>query len=318
MNIVVIGLGFVGLTTALGFCEKGFNVIGCETDNNKFNTLKRKEIPFNETELKEKLNKFLDNRFIIYDKINEALSEAELIFFCVGTPQSESGEADLNFLLKALEESFLYIKNTKDYKVLVIKSTVPPCTTKNIIKPYIEKKGIIIGKDIGLANNPEFLREGFAWDDFINPDRIVIGVEDERSSNLLKSLYKDFNAPLHIVSYNTGEFIKYLSNTLLSTLISYSNEMSIIADLIGDIDISKSFKILHEDKRWYGFPAAMSSYVYPGCGYGGYCLPKDTAAINYLSKQKGYNPAILHSNLVVNDYIKQYYVKKIKDENEAN
>ena len=314
MNIAVIGLGFVGLTTALGFCEKDFNVTGYEIDDKKLNMFVSKEIPFYEPFLKEKLNKYLGNKFRIYTNMKEVLSEAETIFFCVGTPQSENGDAILDYLFNAIGESLLNI-NIKSFKVLIIKSTIPPSTTKDIIKPYLEKKGVVIGKDIGLANNPEFLREGYAWDDFINPDRIIIGVEDKQSESIIKKVYEKFDAPLYAVSYNTGEFIKYLSNTLLSTLISYSNEMSIIADLIGGIDIPKSFKILHMDKRWCGSPAGMSSYVYPGCGYGGYCLPKDTSALACLSRKKGYEPNMLKSNLIINDYIKKYYVKKINKEN---
>ena len=113
-------------------------------------------------------------------------------------------------------------KNSSNKKILIIKSTVPPSTASEIIKPYIEKAGFICGKDTGLANNPEFLREGYAWEDFINPDRIVIGCEDEESGLLLEDLYKCFNSPVFKVSLNTAEFIKYLSNTLLSTLISFS------------------------------------------------------------------------------------------------
>lgn len=317
MNITVIGLGFVGLTTALGFCEKGFNVSGYEIDNKKLSMLASKEIPFHEPFLKEKLNKYLGNKFELYDNMREAVSKAEIIFYCVGTPQSKNGDAILDHLFNAIDESFLNI-NTKTFKVLVIKSTVPPSTTKDVIKPYIEKKGVVIGDNIGLANNPEFLREGYAWDDFINPDRIIVGVEDNKSKNIIEKLYEKFDVPLFTVSYNTGEFIKYLSNILLSTLISYSNEMSIIADLVGDIDIPKSFKILHMDKRWHGSPAGMSSYVYPGCGYGGYCLPKDTSALICVSRKNGYEPEMIKSNLIINDYIKKYYVKKIKKENEES
>jgi len=115
------------------------------------------------------------------------------------------------------------------------------------------------------------------------------------------------------VSYNSAEFIKYLSNTLLSTLISYSNEMSMVADSIGDIDVAKAFRILHEDKRWFGSPASMASYVYPGCGYGGYCLPKDTSALYSISKDNGFTPEVLGGNLKINEQVKDFVVSKIAD-----
>ena len=138
------------------------------------------------------------------------------------------------------------------------------------------------------------MREGHAWNDFIHPDRIVIGTNDEYTKKVMTEIYKSFNVPIHFVSLNTGEFIKYLSNTFLATLISYSNEMSIIADSVGGIDIKTAFKIFQEDKRWFGNPANMQTYSYPGCGFGGYCLPKDTQALVQKSHEYGYEAKILN------------------------
>ena len=284
--ITVVGLGFVGLTTALGFSQKNFQVYGYDVDRYRIALIKKCQIPFYEPHLGKACESYLGNNFIISDSLQEAVSKSEVIFICVGTPNGEEESTDLTYLYNAIEETLKGF-DKDDYKVLVIKSTIPPSTTQDKIKPFVEKFGFSVGKDIGLANNPEFLREGYAWDDFVYPDRIVIGVEDEKTIGILNHYYKPFAAPIHKVSLNTGEFIKYLSNTLLSSLISYSNEMSMVANNIGGIDIPKAFKILHEDKRWFGKPAKMTSYVYPGCGFGGYCLPKDTMAIRSFSEAKG-------------------------------
>ena len=311
--IAVIGLGFVGLTTALGFSEKGFKVYAYDIDKNRTDSIKQYQIPFHEPQLKEACKAYLGNKFIITDSIQEAVNKSRIIFYCVGTPSQDDGNTDLTHLYKAIEESLKNL-NKEDYKVIAIKSTIPPSTTEEKIKPFIEKFGFNIGMDIGLANNPEFLREGYAWDDFMRPDRIVIGAEDEKTTEILKKCYIGFNAPIHHVSFNTGEFIKYLSNTLLSSLISYSNEMSMIADSIGGIDIQKAFKILHEDKRWLDKPAKMASYVYPGCGFGGYCLPKDTMAISSISEAKGFYPKILNSVIETNSLIKEFMVDRLTKE----
>lgn len=315
--ITVLGLGFVGLTTALGFAEKGFKVFGYDVNKEKTSLLTEKKIPFYEEGLQEVLEKNLAKNFIITSDLNFAIENSKIIFLCVGTPSDEDGKADLKYIKSAIDD---ILKNLpkKNKKIIVIKSTIPPSTTKKDICSYIESKDYIVGEDIFLANNPEFLREGHAWQDFIKPDRIVIGTEDEYSKSELEKIYKSFEAPIHFVSLNSGEFIKYLSNTLLSTLISYSNEMSMIASIIGDIDIQKSFKILSEDKRWEGTPATMATYAYPGCGFGGYCLPKDTLAMSFKAKEFGIQSKILNSVLDVNSDIKTFWVNKISKEVNTN
>lgn len=315
--ITVLGLGFVGLTTALGFAEKGFKVFGYDVNREKISLLADKKIPFYEKGLSEILEKNLDNKFILTNDLKFAIKNSRIIFLCVGTPSDVDGKADLKYIKLAIDD-ILNNLSKEDKKIIVIKSTIPPSTTKKDLWNYIENKGYIVGKDIYLANNPEFLREGHAWNDFIQPDRIVIGAEEDFSKKELEKIYKPFNAPLHFVSLNSGEFIKYLSNTLLSTLISYSNEMSMIASAVGDIDIQKSFKILAEDKRWTGSPAAMSTYAYPGCGFGGYCLPKDTQAMSYKAKEYGIESKILNSVLDVNVDIKTFWVNKILKEINAD
>jgi UDPglucose 6-dehydrogenase len=308
--ISILGLGFVGLTTGLGFAKKGFRTCGFDINQDHLQSLSDGKVPFHEPYLEEVLEETMNEYFFLETPFEEAISNSEAIFLCVGTPEREDGSADLKLLLTAIDQ-VLNVK-TDRFQVIVIKSTVPPSTVTNKVVPCVrERLALHPGRRVGLASNPEFLREGYCWEDFIEPDRIVIGVEDDESRAVLDQLYKPFNAPIHYVSYNTAEFIKYLSNTLLSTLISYSNEMSMIADAIGGIDIQKSFRVLHEDKRWFGSPAPMKSYVFPGCGYGGYCLPKDTSALVRISEKNGFNPDILKANIETNKSIKVHLVNRI-------
>ncbi|WP_312029635.1 UDP-glucose dehydrogenase family protein [Paenibacillus sedimenti] len=309
----MIGLGFVGLTTALGFSDKGYLVYGYDTSVVKTERLRKGMVPFYEPYLDEKLNQYMNNRFHIVDDLKDAVDRSEIIFFCVGTPSRADGSADLSYIFDAVKSVTECITKPQ-FKVLVIKSSVPPATTSECIKPYIESLGFKVGEDVGLINNPEFLREGYAWSNFMNPDRIVIGQESDRSGEIAENIYGPFRAPIYRVSLTTAEFIKYLSNTLLATLISFANEQSLIARAIGDIDIRTAFQVLHRDKRWFGTPAAMTSYVFPGCGFGGYCLPKDTLALVSQSIKNGYSPNILKSVIQVNEDIQQFVVRDITEQ----
>jgi UDPglucose 6-dehydrogenase len=314
--ISIIGLGFVGLTTGLGFAKKGYLTFGFDINQERMNLLNKGIIPFHEPHLKEVLEETGEKTFFLNVEFEKAIQKSKYVFLCVGTPSDEKGSADLTYIFKAIDQ----ILNVpfEDRKILIIKSTVPPSTLSEKIQPYVLQKAEEMGRQIGLASNPEFLREGYCWEDFIKPDRVVIGAEDIPTQVKMKELYAPFEAPMHIVSFNTAEFIKYLSNTLLSTLISYSNEMSMIADKIGNINVADSFKILHGDKRWTGSPAGMSAYVYPGCGYGGYCLPKDTSALYNIAKEKGVDAKILHANLMVNAEVKDFIVNKVSKQVQKN
>jgi len=307
LQVGVLGLGFVGLTTALGFADKGFHVRGFDVDNAKLQKISNGNIPFLEPGLDEALTRNLNKTFFPVRSASDAAKESDVIFFCVGTPCDENGKADLTYLFSAMD-SILPVLADGKYRVLIIKSTVPPGTAQDDVFPYLQNKGISGG--CSLANNPEFLREGKCWEDFIRPDRIVCGAQDERTAGVLRSLYQPFNAPIHIVSLNTAEFIKYLSNTMLSTMISFSNEMSMIADAIGDINTKQAFHILHEDKRLKG--SGIASYLFPGCGYGGYCLPKDTQAMAAQAKQHGITPHILDDVTAVNKRMPSFFVEKIE------
>ena len=307
MVVTVVGLGFVGLTTALGFVKYGHKVYGIEVNPDRFKTITKGKLPFVEPGLDKALEEYLDTSFIPTTDWNKAVADSDFIYYCVGTPYGADGAADLTYLFGAVEQTLKAVKDTK-FRVLVTKSTIPPGTTAHRIIPFLEEKNVLNG-NIGVANNPEFLREGHCWEDFINSDRIVLGVNDEKSAEMLKKLYEKADCPIHCVSLNTGEFIKYLSNTSLALLISYANEMSMAADAIGSIDIAKAFRILHEDKRWQ--TGSIRSYFYPGCGYGGYCLPKDTNAFYANAKNAGFDGQILMNVIKVNDSMSKNVAKKI-------
>ncbi len=304
--VIVFGLGFVGLTTALGLAEKGYKVYGIDVDEDRLNTLKSGKLPFLEKGLDDALVRHLNKTFFLDVSLEDAINESEYIFYCVGTPYKEDGSADLSYIFTAIDTTLSLI-NDDNHRILIMKSTIPPSTTSEKIIPYIDKKNKKLNIDI--ANNPEFLREGFCWDDFMYPDRIVFGVNNERSKKALEKLYSVFDAPMFAVSLNTAEFIKYLSNSTLAALISFANEMSILADTVGDIDTSSAFRIIHKDKRWES--GKMSSYLYPGCGYGGYCLPKDTNALNSLANNKGIRLPILDSVIKTNDSMPQVVYERI-------
>jgi len=309
-RVAVIGLGFVGLTTALGFARKGFDVRGYDAAERIQKSLRAGKLLFHEPHLPEQLHSLLGKKFLICDSLKEAVADADVIFYCVGTPQSKRGAADVSYLQRAIQDTLKVL--TKGRKpVLVIKSTVPPGTTAREIVPLFAKAGRKIGRDIGLANNPEFLREGIAWEDFIQPDRVVIGAADDLSFNALAKLYEPFNTEICRVTRTTAEFIKSVSNALLAALVSFSNEASMIADNIGDIDIKSAFRTLHLDRRWSGAPAKMTSYLFPGCGFGGYCLPKDIAALKYAAQKAGSRTDVLGAVISANDSIAKHFVQKI-------
>lgn len=282
INITVLGLGFVGLTAAAGFATKGFTVTAFDIDENRRQLIASGVVPFHEPGL-------TTTGIHVATTQDEATLNAHVVFICVGTPQGEHGDVDLRYIEHALQTL-----NAPADCLVVIKSTVPPGTTANLTSRY------------KLANNPEFLREGRAWPDFMMPDRIICGVTDEASKALLSIIYSRFEAPIHFTTLSTAEFIKYLSNTLLATLISYANEMSLIADHMGNIDTKAAFQILHQDKRLEG--SGIASYIYPGAGYGGYCLPKDTQAMAYVG---GDHANILKQVIATNNHMPTVNLAKI-------
>ncbi len=299
--VTIIGLGFVGLTTALCFAAKGITVYGYDVSREKMSSLRDSRVPFFEPHLQEALEQTRDKTFFVSD-LSDALSRSECAFLCVGTPEGEDGSSDLTQLFQAIDAITGIVEENKldNFKYLVIKSTVPPGTTSNRIKPYLAEK--LRTRHIEIANNPEFLREGYAYDDFMNPDRVVVGLDEDdfEMRPMFDKLYEPFGGVIHYVMLNEAEYIKCLSNSMLATMISFANDMANAAKHIGGIDIARSFKILHEDRRWRGEPCQMKNYVYPGCGYGGYCLPKDTQIMVKVCKDAGYPPEVMRPVIGLN------------------
>ena len=304
VNINVIGLGFVGLTTALGFSEKKFKTIFVEKNIVKLKNIKSGKIPFKEPYLDKILKKNLKKKNVIFsNKIILDKKKINLLFICVGTPSNKNGSINLNYISSAIKDINKKVK--KEKVIIVVKSTVLPGTiTQKLLK-------LIHNKNISICSNPEFLREGFAWKDFVNTDKIVIGYKNKDDLKILKQIYKKFKADIISDTTDTAEFIKYLSNSLLGNLISFANELTMIGENNKMINIKKSFNAVKLDKRWFGYPAMISSYLHPGLGYGGYCLPKDISAMNFMSKKNKIKNGMINSTNKINKLIFQHQVKKI-------
>ncbi|MED0982068.1 nucleotide sugar dehydrogenase [Bacillus paramycoides] len=302
MRIAVFGLGFVGLTTALGFADKGFSVYGYDINKERCAEISGGKVPFFEPGLDDALARNLGKTFTLVNSAVDAAYKSDICFFCVGTPSLPDGSADLEHLLFAIDR---VLETVSQVCVLVVKSTIPPGTLSERVTPHVRAKGA----NNPVVVNPEFLREGRCWADFMNTDRIVCGVTDDAAKSVLAELYLPFGAPLHFVEPNTAEFIKYLSNSLLAALISYSNEMALLADAVGGIETARAFRILYEDSRFAG--AEINTYIYPGCGYGGYCLPKDTAALDAVALKRGFTPRILEGVISLNNEMPELTAQKI-------
>lgn len=307
--IAVIGLGFVGLTTALGLAKQtGRLVYAYDSNASLREKLKRGEVPFHEPGLEETLHRLLGSDLIICDSLEQAVGHASILFYCVGTPSRPDGAADLDALTAAVSDTLPLLKGERCC-TLVIKSTVPPMTTTGLIEPLIAASGHRVGESIGLAHNPEFLREGQAWQDFIHPDRIVIGACDAYSARQLAQLYEPFGAPVFAVTPATAEFAKMASNALLATMISFANELAALAEGSAEINIPQAFRLLHADGRWQG--GGMAGYVYPGCGFGGYCLPKDTLSLYRYSQSIGRESVLIGEVLAVNARTKRAFADRV-------
>ncbi len=288
MKIGIIGLGYVGLITGVGFASLGNKVIGVDIDNNKINKINTGETPIYEQGLEEKLKEVKEN-FKATTNIND-LKDSEIIFVCVGTPSKEDGSIDLKYVRRAAED---ISKILGSYRVIVIKSTVIPGTTESLIK-ILEKNDKKVGEDFGLGMDPEFLKEGNALKDFLEPDRIVVGSYDEKSKEILAELYKEFNCPKLFVNIKTAEMIKYASNSFLATKISLINEIGNICKKLG-IDVYAIAEGIGYDKR------IGREFLNAGIGFGGSCFPKDIKALIAKSNEIGHEPKLLQEIIKINE-----------------
>ena len=303
MNILVIGTGYVGLVSGACFSEFGYKVTCLDQDNIKIKNLKKGIIPIYEPGLNELVKKNITNRNLNFDtNLNKYLNKSDCVFLAVGTPSRRGdGHADLKFVFKAVEE--ICLKITKKI-VLVTKSTVPVGTAKkieNVIKK-LNKQNLIT-----VASNPEFLREGSAINDFLRPDRVVIGTNDTYSKELLNKLYSPLNilqVPIVNTDTETSELIKYASNSFLATKITFINEIASFCKKTG-ANINDVSKAMGLDKR------IGSKFLHSGPGYGGSCFPKDTLAMSRIFKDKKIKFSIVDTVIKTNNKIKEDLSKEI-------
>ena len=293
MKISVVGTGYVGLTTAVGFASKGHDVMSLDIDEKKIESLRAGDCPIYEPGLSELLREVRRTGKFKVDSDFGCLAGSDLIFICVGTPSREDGSIDLGQIRQASEDIARNLSG--EYPIIVVKSTVVPGTTESVVIPTVEKiSGREAGRGFGVCVNPEFLREGKALEDFFHPDRVVIGELTSREGNVLEELYRDFNCPILRTNLRTAEMIKYASNAFLAARISLINEIGNLCKLLG-IDTREVARGIGLDKR-IG-PHFLSS----GIGFGGSCFPKDVKALIARGKEMGYEMKILRAVLEVNE-----------------
>ncbi|TGA98711.1 UDP-glucose/GDP-mannose dehydrogenase family protein [Sporolactobacillus shoreae] len=301
MKILIVGTGYVGTTTALVFCEKGHQVTGLDVDEEKIKKLQSGELHFFEPGLGELLKKHLrEGNLSFTQDESKAIEENDVIFICVGTPQDKDGSADLRYVQKVAERIG---ENLNTYKVIVDKSTVPVGTADKVARWILEHRKNAIPFDV--VSNPEFLREGSALQDALNPDRIVIGYSSEKALHSMRELYKDFACPFVETTPKTAEMIKYAANSFLALKISYINELARLCDLLG-IKIDDLSKGIGLDHR------IGEAFLKAGVGYGGSCFPKDVSALLKTAETNHQTLSILEAAVKVNQTQPKYFVEKLQ------
>ena len=309
MRISIIGSGYVGLVSGACLAEMGHQVICVDLDRVRVDQINCGVAPFYEAELNELLKKNVDANLRATTDLQKAVFETDISFITVGTPFCE-GEIDLTYVRQAASDIGSALKHKADYHVVAVKSTVVPGTTDEVVLPILEEtSGKAVGIGFGLGMNPEFLREGTAVQDFMYPDRIVIGGQDVRSADLLGEVYGAF-VRVDVVRTNnrTAEMIKYTSNCLLATMISFSNEIGNLCSSIGGVDVVDVMKGVHLDRRLSPIMPdgerivpLITSYLEAGCGFGGSCFPKDVKALIAQGQKLGNPMWLLDSVIKVNE-----------------
>jgi len=307
MNVTIIGTGYVGLVTGVCIAAKGHNVICIDIDSRLVSQLNSGIPHIYELDLEEMLKSVLNSgRFRASIDLEGALDWCDIVIIAVGTP-SKNGIIDLTFILEVVRNLGEYLKLHDRFLSIVVKSTTIPGTTDTIIKKELEKISERRFPAFGLGMNPEFLREGVAISDFMKPDRIVLGYEDGKTLELLDELYAPWDAEKIKVNTRSAELIKYANNALLAVQISAINEIANLAATIGGIDFMDIVKGIHMDKRWSPvlentriLPDILT-YLIPGCGFGGSCLPKDVQALRAQGIQNGLPMHMLNAVLDIND-----------------
>ena len=306
MNIAVVGTGYVGLVSGTCFAEMGANVTCVDIDQRKIESLKNGKVPIYEPGLDEMvLRNYREGRLHFTTELTSCLDDVEIVFSAVGTPPDEDGSADLKYVLEVARTVGRHINN---YVVLVTKSTVPVGTAQKVkaaIQEELDKRGVQIEFDV--ASNPEFLKEGAAISDFMSPDRVVVGVESEKAKEVMTSLYRPLmlnNFRVIFTDIPSAEMIKYAANSMLATRISFMNDIANLCEMVG-ADVNMVRKGIGSDSR------IGSKFLYPGCGYGGSCFPKDVKALIKTAEKMGYTMEVLNAVERVNDQQKNVVFHKL-------
>ncbi|MBO8482171.1 UDP-glucose 6-dehydrogenase [Muribaculum sp. An289] len=306
MKIVVVGTGYVGLVSGSCFAEMGVTVTCVDVDRDKISRIESGNIPIYEPGLDELVERNVrDGRLFFSTDLQAAMKDAEIIFIAVGTPQDEDGSADMKYVMQVAREIGGYLDH---YVLVVTKSTVPVGSSEKV-RAQIEEALAERGADVcfDVASNPEFLKEGSAVKDFMSPDRVVVGVDSERARQLMTTLYRPFllnNFRVIFTDIPSAEMIKYAANSMLATRISFMNDIANLCELVG-ADVNMVRKGIGADTR------IGSKFLYPGCGYGGSCFPKDIKALIHTAEQKGYEMSVLKAVDYVNDRQKEVLFRKL-------
>ena len=308
MNIAIVGTGYVGLVSGACFAEMGIDVTCVDINPEKIKCLLNGEIPIYEPGLDDLVKRNVEaGRLHFTTDLTTCLDNVGVVFSAVGTPPDEDGSADLQYVL---EVARTFGRNIKKYTILVTKSTVPVGTAKKVkavIEEELTKRDEQI--DFEVASNPEFLKEGAAIKDFMSPDRVVVGVESDRAKKVMERLYRPFqmnNYRLYFMDIPSAEMTKYAANAMLATRISFMNDIANLCDLVGaNVDMVR--KGIGADTR------IGSKFLYPGCGYGGSCFPKDVKALARTAREYGYTMGVIEAVEAVNERQKEIVVKKLQD-----
>lgn len=307
MNIAIVGTGYVGLVTGTCFAETGVNVTCVDVNAEKIENLQKGIIPIYEPGLEDMVQRNVNaGRLHFMTALENCLDNVDIVFSAVGTPPDEDGSADLSYVLAVAKTIGA---NMKKYTLVVTKSTVPVGTAhkvKDTIQAELDKRGVSIEFDV--ASNPEFLKEGNAIDDFMSPDRVVVGVESERAKKLMTKLYKPFmmlNSRVIFMDIPSAEMTKYAANSMLATRISFMNDIANLCELVG-ADVNMVRDGIGSDSR------IGRKFLYPGCGYGGSCFPKDVKALIKTAEQNGYPMRVLKAVEEVNETQKSLLFEKLE------
>ncbi|RTZ61443.1 MAG: UDP-glucose 6-dehydrogenase [Gammaproteobacteria bacterium] len=306
MNVTVIGTGYVGLVTGACLSQVGNNVICIDNDAGKVDRLKQGEIPIYEPGLDAIVAEGVRNeRLHFTTDIAAGVAHGDILFIAVGTPPDEDGSADLQHVLAVARDIG---RNLSDYRVIVTKSTVPVGTSEKVkaaVQSELDQRGAEI--PFSVVSNPEFLKEGAAVEDFMKPDRIIVGTEDQRAEEMMRDLYAPFNRNhdrVIMMDIRSAEMTKYAANAMLATKISFMNEMANLAEKLG-VDIEAVRRGIGSDPR-IGY-----HFIYPGCGYGGSCFPKDVKALHRTARENGYEARLLDAVEAVNEDQKSSLLNKL-------